>query len=417
MKEHVEKTILDNGVRIITERITQFRSATIGIWVDVGSLYEEDHNRGMSHFLEHSLFKGTPTRNAHQIAETMDGIGGNLNAFTEKEQTCFIAKVMDKHIPLAMEMMGDMLLNAHFPDEEVEKEKNVVLEEIKMYEDSPDELIFDLLAEACWKNHPLSLPILGSAESIRGIKRDTILDFVKDYYTPEQITVAVAGHVKHEDIVEKVKRYFPFAAGAKSKKKPLGSPQFTSTTVIKEKAIEQVHVCLGMNGVSQKDDRRHALLILDTILGGSVSSRLFQEIREKRGLAYSVTSLQASYGDGAIFGVYAATAPSNLKTVMNLLKEILSDVRAKGITKAELKKAKEHLKGVLSLSFESTSNRMIRLAKGELYHGRFTPHDEVLKKIQAVTLDDVKNVAKDVLQIEHGTWAVVGQVPDDVTLG
>ncbi|MCL4513206.1 MAG: insulinase family protein [Candidatus Eremiobacteraeota bacterium] len=211
MKETFQKTVLPNGLRIVTERIPQYPSASIGIWVNVGSQDEEDSNRGVSHFLEHLMFKGTPSHSAKEIAEIMDGIGGNLNAFTEKEQTCFYAKVMDKHIPTAMEIMGDMILNSHFPEPEVEREKGVILEEIKMYEDSPDELVFDLMAQTAWKNHPLGLPILGTKESILQTNRQTLRQFVERFYTPEHIIISVAGKVKHEEIVKLTQTYFQFS--------------------------------------------------------------------------------------------------------------------------------------------------------------------------------------------------------------
>lgn len=417
MKENLEKTILPNGLRIVTERIPYFRSATIGIWVDVGSANEDESNRGISHFLEHLMFKGTPTRNVKEIAQIMDGIGGNLNAFTEKEQTCFYAKVMDKHIPIAMELLGDMLLHSHFPAEEVEKEKGIVLEEIKMYEDSPDELVFDLVTQAAWKNHPLGQPILGTEESVYRITREKLLDFVKEYYTSDQIVISVTGRIKHEEIIKLVEKFLPFLPSTNGKKAAVSPPQFTVSRLVKYKDTEQVHLCLAMEGIPQCDERRYPLMILDTILGGSVSSRLFQEIREKLGLAYSISSFQGAYARSAIFGIYAATSPAHMDIVVKRLLEILNDIIEKGVTHKELKSAKEHLKGALSLTLESPSNRMIRLAKNEFYYNRFISHKEILKKLQAVGMEDLRSLAREFLKPNAITWAILGPVTGEISLG
>lgn len=417
MKENCEKTTLPNGLRVLTERIPQFPSASIGIWVDVGSADEDSTTEGCSHFLEHLMFKGTPTRSAKEIAEIMDGIGGNLNAFTEKEQTCFYGKVMDKHVPIAMEILGDMLLNSTFPEDEMEKEKGVILEEIKMYEDAPDELIFDLMAQAAWKDHPLGRPILGTTESIVSLSRDTLKKFVSRFYSPDKTIVSVAGKVKHDAMVEMVQKYLPFPDGASESKPPMSPPRFTPSHLVKQKDIEQIHFCLGVNGIPQRDERRYAFSLLDIIVGGSVSSRLFQEIREKRGLVYTISTYQGSYADSAIFGVYGASSPANLETVMKLVLEILSHVRDKGVTSKELHTAKEHLKGSLSLTFESSSNRMIRLAKNEVYHNRFVPHKEVLKRIQSVNLDEMRSLSRDLLDLGACTWAVLGPVSDGLRFG
>lgn len=408
MVEHFEKTTLPSGLRIVTERIPQFRSVTIGIWVDVGSVDEDNTTRGVSHFLEHLLFKGTQTRTAKEIAEIMDGIGGNLNAFTEKEQTCFYAKVMDKHLPIAMELLGDMLLHSAFPENEIEKEKGVILEEIKMYEDTPDELVFDLVAQAAWKDHPLGRTILGSRDEVTRITKNTITDFVKRFYTPGNTVISVAGHSKHEDVVKLVEKFIPLASNANGKKPEVTPPKFHAARLAKHKETEQTHLCLAMDGIPLSDERRYPLMILDTILGGSVSSRLFQEIREKLGLAYNISSFQGAYAKCAIFGIYGAASPSNLDFLSRRLVEIINEFREKGVSKKELKMAKEHLKGALSLTLESASNRMIRLAKNELIYNRFITHKEILQKIQGVKMDDVRAVARDVLNVDNIAWAVLG---------
>ncbi len=414
MKETFQKTTLPNGLCIVTERISQYPSASIGIWVNVGSQDEDDSSRGVSHFLEHLMFKGTPSRSAKEIAEIMDGIGGNLNAFTEKEQTCFYAKVMDKHIPTAMEIMGDMILNSHFPEAEVEREKGVILEEIKMYEDSPDEMVFDLMAKTAWKNHPLGLPILGTKDSILQINRQNLRNFVDQFYVPQHIIISVAGKVKHEQIAALVQKHFNFSRESNHSRNRLTPPQFTPSQVTKYKDTEQAHFCIGMKGISQKDENRYSFSLLDTIVGGSVSSRLFQEIREKRGLVYTISTFQGSYADSAIFGVYGATSPSNLENVTQLVLENLAAVRDKGVTLKELHTAKEHLKGGTSLFLESSTNRMIRMAKDEVYHKRFIPHKEILKKIQKTSLQDTKKLAQEVFQLDALTCAILGPIKEEV---
>jgi predicted Zn-dependent peptidase len=417
MKENFQKSILPNGIRVLTERIPHYPSATIGIWVDVGSASEDESHHGASHFLEHLMFKGTPTRSAKEIAEIMDGLGGNLNAFTEKEQTCFYAKVMDKHVPIVMELLGDMLLNSHFPQEEMEREKGVILEEIRMYEDSPDELIFDLLAQTVWKDHPLGRPILGTAESISSMTREALREFVRHFYTPDKITIFAVGKIKHEQMVELVERYFPYPKFFENHKPVLPPLNFVPGKLVKFKEIEQVHFCLGLNGISQKDERKYAFSILDVVLGGSVSSRLFQEVREKRGLVYTLSTYQGFFANGGLFGVYGATSRTNLDAVLKLVQEILLEVRENGITKKELQTAKEHLKGSLSLALESSSNRMIRLAKNEFYHKRFVTHQEVLKKIESVTLEEIKKLAEEILNLEGSAWVALGPIKEELRVG
>lgn len=411
-----QKEILPNGVRIITESISPFRSATIGIWINTGCMDEPEPKRGISHFIEHLLFKGTKTKTAVEISEIMDGIGGNINAFTEKEQTCYYAKVMDKHIPIALDILGDMVRNSVFDPDDIEREKGVVIEEIKMYEDAPDELIYDFFTRAAWDTHPLGLPTLGTRETIMSLTRDDILDYMEKFYTPDRILVVAAGHIKHYKIVEFTKKTFgdiPYKLSA-STNYPL--PVLSPRQFIKFKECEQVYLCMGTQGIPQRDDRKYPLTVLDSIVGGSMSSRLFQEIREKRGLVYNVSTFQSTYSDSALFGIYAGMSAKHLKTVIDVTLQVLQDVRDKGVTKKEMHTAKEHLKGALALALESSSNRMIRLAKSDLYHNRFITHQEVIKKIEKATLDELQEIAKETLDNTKYAAAVLGPVDENMTL-
>ncbi|MBI2264828.1 MAG: insulinase family protein [Armatimonadetes bacterium] len=402
------KDVLPNGVCIITEAIPYLNSATIGIWVNAGTKSETGENNGISHFIEHLMFKGTKNRSAKDIAEIMDGVGGHLNAFTEKEQTCYYAKVMHKHVPLAMDVLCDMLLNSAFPQDEIEKEQGVVIEEIKMYEDAPDEKIYDIFTKTLWDGHPLGRPTLGSQKIIQGIGRKDIVGFIKKHYTPDNIIVVAVGRVEHQRIVNQLEKLL---SGMK------GTCKYREQTVpiraerkVEFKDCEQVYLCLGANGVSQRDDNRYQLTVLDSILGGSMSSRLFQEIREKYGLVYSVSSFQIPFKNAGIFGVYASTGPKNIQSVIELVLKIFKDIQRKGVTERELTTAKEHLKGSIALALESSTNRMIRSAKSEIYHGRQISHREVVKKINAVKKRDVQMLARQILDENKMSFAVLGPV-------
>lgn len=377
---------------------------------------EPESKQGISHFIEHLMFKGTKTRTAVEISEIMDGIGGNINAFTEKEQTCFYAKIMDKHIPIALDILGDMISNSVFAPEDVEREKGVVIEEIKMYEDAPDELIYDFFARAAWGSHPLGLPTLGSRETITSLRRNDLISYIENFYTPDRILVVAAGHVKHQKMVEFAQKMFGDLTPKHRPSVTHTLPVLTPNQFIKFKESEQVYLCMGTEGIPQKDDRKYPLTVLDSIVGGSMSSRLFQEIREKRGLVYNVSTFQSAYSNSALFGIYAGMSAKHLKTVIEITLQVLENVREKGVTKKEVHTAKEHLKGALALALESSSNRMIRLAKSELYHNRFIPHQEVLKKIENVTIDELNLIAANILDNKNYAVAILGPVEESMTL-
>ncbi len=405
------KTTLRNGVRIVTESMPAFRSASIGIWADVGSAAEPAERRGISHLVEHMLFKGTEHRSARDIAEQMDGIGGNLNAFTDKETTCYYAKVMDQHLPLAVDVLTDMFLNSRFDPEELAKEQKVVLEEIKMYDDSPDELIHDLFIQTMWHGSDLGAPTIGFADTVTKLTPDDLRAHMKRHYAPNSVVVAAAGNVDHDNVVQLFEKAFATFEGACELPVP-ESPQTTPNRLFRYKDSEQAYVVLGTRGLSVRDERRYALSVMDTILGGGMSSRLFQEIREKRGLVYTVYSFQAAYRGAGLFAVYAGTSPQNVSECVSVIGEQFTNLREHEVTPAELRLAKEHIKGSLTLSLESTSSRMIRLGRSEFSLGRELTTEEIEEKVEAVTAQEIQQLAQELLQEEDLGLCVLGPVDE-----
>jgi predicted Zn-dependent peptidase len=405
------KTMLPNGVRILTESMPAVRSASIGIWADVGSAAERREQRGISHLVEHMLFKGTQQRTAREIAETMDGVGGNLNAFTDKEATCYYAKVIDRHVPLALDVLSDMFLRSLFDSEELAKEQKVVLEEIKMYDDSPDELIHDLFIQTMWSGANLGDPTIGFADTVMRATSDDLRAHLRARYAPNSVLVTAAGNVDHDAFVALVEGYFANFTGTCVLPTP-ESPLATPNALFRHKDSEQAHVVLGARGISACDDRRYALSVLDTILGGGMSSRLFQEIREKRGLVYTVYTFQAAYRAAGLFGVYAGASPQNVQACIDVIGEQFEALREHGVTPAELQLAKEHMKGSLTLSLESSSSRMIRLGRNEFAFGRQISPEEIEERVDAVTGDEVRAVAADLLQPANLGLCVLGPVDE-----
>ncbi|MCL6547977.1 MAG: insulinase family protein [Alicyclobacillus sp.] len=403
---------LSNGVRVVGEEIPTMRSVSIGIWIGTGSRYETQTNNGISHFLEHMLFKGTARFSARDLARLFDGIGGQVNAFTSKEYTCYYAKVLDEHFGTALDALADMLFHSQFAPDEIEKEKKVVIEEIHMYEDEPDELVMDVVAESVYPGHPLGYTILGLEDNLRGFTREDVLAYVHERYTPDNIVVSVAGNVSEAAALAEVERLFdrPFGGGRRGA--DIQVPAFTLASSVRTKDIEQVHVCLASAGVPAGDDRLYPLILLNNALGNTPSSRLFQEIREERGLAYSVFSFHSAYQDCGLFGIYAATSPDQTETVVSLIRGICAEVAANGLSEDELAKAKEQVKGSMMLSLESTSSRMSRLGKNELLLGREVSLDETLNRINQVTVDDVRSIARQVVG-QPFAIAAVGPVSAD----
>ena len=382
------KSVLPNGIRLVTERIPHVRSVAVGVWVDTGSRYEPTEKAGISHFIEHLVFKGTESRTAEEIAKTVDSVGGQMDAFTTKEHTCFYVTVLDEHLPLAADLLADILLHPLFAQDDIEKEKTVVLQEFRMVEDTPDDVIHDLFAERVWPTHPLGRPILGEKKIVTGLNRDTVLTHFREEYCPSRITIAAAGRLEHDALVELLgRRLEGLPHGGPSRRE--GRPVLQRCVELVEKSLEQVHFVIGGAGLQQDAPDRYALFLLNTIVGGSMSSRLFQEVRERQGLVYSIHSGNVAFRDSGLFYVYAGTEPAHFTRVVGLTLGELRKLRTDGVTDDELKRAKDHLKGSLILSLESTGSRMTRIAKQELYFGRAFTFDELLDGIDSVTGPDV----------------------------
>ena len=405
------KTTLANGIRIITESMPYVRSASLGIWADVGSAAERREQRGISHLVEHMLFKGTARRSAREIAETMDGVGGNLNAFTDKEATCYYAKVIDHHVPLAIDVLADMFLHSNLAPEELAKEQRVVLEEIRMYDDSPDDMIHDLFTRTMWRGSNLGEPTIGYADTVPALTSDDLRHHLATRYAPNAVVFAAAGNLEHDAIVELVERAFAEHRGSAASPIP-EKPELTPTTLVHRKETEQAYIVLGTHGLAVADERRYALSVLDTVLGGGMSSRLFQEVREKRGLCYSVYSFQQGYRGAGLLGISAGTAPENAQECVDVIVEELARMIEGGPTKAEVALAREHLKGSMTLSLEASASRMIRLGRNEFNLGGQIEIEEIERSIDAVDVDAVWSLARELLDPASLGLCVLGPLDD-----
>lgn len=398
---------LDNGIRVLTEVMPQVRSVTLGFWVGVGSRDEVEELSGASHFLEHLLFKGTEKYSARQISETFDSLGGELNAFSAKEYTCFYARLLDEHVPIGVEILSDMLQNTLFRESDITSEREVVLEEINLYEDTPDDRIHDLFASALWKSHPLGKAVLGHIGTVSNFTRDDVFNFFKQHYVSNNIVVAAAGHVDHNELVSMINKHFT-SNGKTNFTRKLLVPEIESHIAVYNKNTEQAHICYGTQSLYAKHEDRFALAILDNILGGGMSSRLFQEIREKKGLAYAIYSYNSLYSETGLIGVYAGTRPSKTEQVVRLIQDEIAKLMKDGVTEDELCRSKNHLKGELVLSLESTSHRMSRLGKFELCEGEFLSLDELVERIDKVTLADIKRVVKTIFDPNKMVLTIIG---------
>jgi len=408
------KTSLANGIRVVTERVPHVRSASIGLWVGTGSSHEAAAQRGISHCIEHMLFKGTRTRSDRKIAEEMDSIGGHMNAFTDKETTCYHARVVDEHARFSLELIADMFRNSTFDPAELRKEQQVILEEIRMYDDAPDELSHDLFIRSVWAGSPLGEPTIGYAETVSTITRDSIRDFLEAAYTPSNVVVAAAGNVWHDEFTGWVQQQLGDMPARAPGSDP-APPDFRATTVIKHKDCEQVYLLLGAEGVSARDERRYAYSVLDTIVGGGMASRLFHEIRSKRGVAYNVYSAHHSYRAGGLLTIAAGTGPKTAVEVVAVIREEVAKLVADGVSDEEVVRAKEHLKGGLLLSLESTSTRMLRLGHTELNIGRNISAAEAIASIEAVTKRQVDELAR--AEFRRGRLALTVLGPVDERFG
>lgn len=396
----IERNQLSNGVRVITEHIPHVRSVAIGIWVKMGSRFETLYTNGMSHFIEHMVFKGTATRSARDIAEAFDEIGGQVNAFTSKEYTCFYAKVLDEHASIALEVLHDMFFHSTFDPVEVEKEKQVIIEEIRMVEDTPDDWVHDLASQALLPDHPLGYSILGSEDNVRSFKSEDLQQFVNNRYTPERTVITAVGNIPH-DLHEHLAQLFGQFQRLDNRGQDSRIPvQFKSGIEQRIKPTEQAHLCLSFPALSIRDPRIYALILLNGIVGGNMSSRLFQEIREERGLAYSVFSYQTAFEDCGSFTIYAGTGSDQVEHVCELILNILRDLCDHGVSPQEVRKAKEQTKGGFTLGMELTTNRMSRLGKNELMLGKHPSVDEVIGNIDHVRIQDVNELAQQLFAAE-----------------
>ncbi len=409
-----KKTRLENGVRIITEEVPYFQSVSLGIWVRTGSRFELPEVNGICHFIEHMLFKGTQKRDALTIAKEIDSVGGVLNAFTSKEMTSFYCRVLSENLNVATELLGDIFLNPSFPEDEIEREKLVICSEIHQLEDSPEDLVHEILGIRFWHNDPLGQPILGTIPNVSGLSRETISKFKSDHYTPEDTIICAAGKLNHDEFVD----LFRDGMNSLLPHDPITKCNGVRTNPCAEvisRDLEQVHFCVGMPSPGAVDASRHAAYILNTILGGGMSSRLFQEVREKRGLAYSVYSYSSSFSDTGIFGLYAGCEPDRFEELLEVMgNETLGIVHT--ITEEELLTAKNQIRGNVILAMESTDSRMNRLAKSEFYFGRYVGMNEILDAVDAVTLDELTGVAETILDPAKFTMIALGPVDSDTNI-
>jgi predicted Zn-dependent peptidase len=405
----IEITRLDNGIRVVTERLGYVRSASVGIWIGTGSRIESKSENGISHFLEHMLFKGTERRSAEQIAMEMDSLGGHMDAYTTKELVNYGTKVLDERLPEAFDVLADLVLNPVFRDEDIEKEKGVILEELKMEFDNPEYLVHDLFVRNFWGDHPLGWPIIGNQGTIQSFERNGLRDYWQMVYSPENLLITAAGNIEHTQVVDLAAQHFASLKTTKFQPQ-MSAPQGHSFLKLQNKdSLEQMHVLLGMPTVSLVDPRRFATYILSTVLGGGMSSRLFQKIREQRGLAYAVFSELNLYRDSGAFQFYAGCAPETAREVVMLIMEEIRAVKEHGITAEELRRAKDNLKGGTALSMEGSSSRMNNLARQALFHDRFFSIEDMLTQIENVTLAEVQQVATDCFRTERVGLAMLGR--------
>jgi len=409
----IERTEFESGLRVVTEQMSGVRSVTLGIWVSAGSRDESPPIAGSSHFLEHLVFKGTKTRDALQIAEAFDAVGGDFNAFTSKETTCFYARVLDGDLPMATELMCDMLQHSVLKRSEFEAERQVILEEINMHEDTPDDLIHDLFTETLWAGHPLGRPVLGTAKSITEMSREQVMRFYRRHYRPASFVISAAGSVEHVSLIRSLRRYMDTGRirsrgpSAWTLRRAGTAPSPSGSRLVRKRSTEQAHIMLGTNGLSRSDPDRFAFGVANAAIGGGMSSRLFQEIREKRGLAYSVYSYHSMFAETGLFACYAGTTPSRAEKVLSLLSRELERVAGSGLRQEEFERAKGHVKGSIVLGLEDTSGRMSRLGRSEIGHGEILTLDEVLDRVDRVTPEDCARSAGRVLS-RPKALAVVG---------
>lgn len=407
------RSTLENGIRVVTERMPSLKSISLGIWFDVGSRNESAEINGISHFIEHMIFKGTETRDAREIAQSLESLGGTLNAFTSREYTCYYARLLDEHLGTGLDILSDILTNSLFAAAEVERERQVILEEIKDQLDTPSDIIHDRFASIAWSGHPLGRPIIGNPTTVGAVTRESLLDYLAKNYTTDRVVIAAAGNVDHDDLVRQVAERFSFAAGN-------GGNQLLPPTYgpgerqAFQRDSAQTHICLGVPTFSFADPAKYALLVVNTILGSGMSSRLFQSVREQHGLAYSIYTMQDYYHDTGFFSVYLATEAAKAAQAVGLVLKELKEIKTNSLTAEELALAKSQLKGNMVLSLESSYNRMSRMARHELFLQSFATLDETMAAINAVTLEQVHELVDKVFDGGKLAFAALGPVDDSL---
>jgi predicted Zn-dependent peptidase len=410
------KAVLDNGIRVISHEMPGQRSVSLGIWVENGSRHESAAQNGISHFIEHLLFKGTERRTAAQIAEEMDAVGGVLNAFTSKEHTCYYAKVLDEDLPLAIDLLTDIFLHSSFDSEEIERERSVILQEISQAEDTPDDYVHDLFSLDFFKDHPIGRPICGRQETVGSFQRADFVEFFKSRYRPRRVIVAAAGNFRHDALAremgERLGGVSGLTDGATQALAAEAAPKMASGVFPHVKELEQVHLCLGVAGISQAHPKRYVAYVLNTLLGGGMSSRLFQEIREKRGKAYSVYSFSSSYRDVGYFGVYAGTSVESTEEVVGLVVKELKKLAAGEVKEDEIQRTRGQLVGSMMLGLESTDSWMSHIARNEIYFGQPVTTEEICRRIRSVSRDDVVELAETFFRADGMTLTLLGDFAD-----
>jgi predicted Zn-dependent peptidase len=410
----IQRSQLANGVKLVSERMSHLRSVSAGVWIARGSRHEAEHESGISHFVEHMMFKGTPRRDSLEIARTVDSLGGHIDAFTSKEHACFNTKVLDEHFPAAFQLLGDLVLDPAFRDEDIQREKRVVLEEIKMEADSPEHQVFNMFARAFWRGHPLGRSILGSETTVRSYSREALSSFYQRTYRPENIVISAAGNVDHDALHRVVEQRFgglPRGAPREMEIAPLTHPLMEWKS---RESLEQVHLCIGFPSVSYAHEDRYICYVLNALLGGGLSSRLFQNVREKHGLAYNVFSELSPYSDSGCLSIYAATAPATARALLEAVLGELRRLKCEEVASSELERSKRYLKGSLMLSLESSSSRMAHLARQEMFLGQPMELDTLIERVDRVSVEDIRRVAVALFRGEAmGLAGIGGTVPQE----
>lgn len=403
---------LKNGIKVIMEKIPYIKSVSVGVFINVGTKDESENNNGISHFIEHMIFKGTEKRDAKDIAKEIDNLGGQMNAFTSSEYTCYYVRVLDKHLTTAVDILSDMLNNPKFSEEDIANEKKIILEEINMYLDSPEDVVFDMIHEIMFKGTPLSFPVLGTKETVKNLDRKTLIDYYNKYYRPDNMVITVIGNYNEKEIIDILNNYFSRKPSCKNivRDKSSSLPSLKPCILGKQREFEQVNFCLGTEGIKRDNEEKYSLYIINNFFGGSVSSILFQKIREERGLAYSVYSTPVSFKNAGIFTIYAALSNKEILNVARLIKEEIIKFKKNLIGKSDLLKLKEQLKSSYILEMESTFDRMLEIGSSELLTGDALTLEEVLNKINKVSLDDIKRVTEKIFDSSKFNIAYVGNI-------